>query len=63
MHSKNQQDKMLCYCFSISLDDYIKNPALKDFVLEKTKAGACMCKTMNPSGKCCLKDFPSLEGR
>jgi hypothetical protein len=54
-------DRMICYCFNIKLSDYKKNPALKESVLEKTRAGECSCKTMNPSGNCCLKDFPPLN--
>jgi hypothetical protein len=58
---KVPDDLIICYCFDIRLSDYVKNPALKDFVLEKTKAGLCSCKSKNPSGNCCLKDFPALD--
>jgi hypothetical protein len=27
-------------------------------VMAQTKAGLCSCDTSNPSGRCCLKDFP-----
>jgi len=53
-------DSPLCYCFGISMNDYRRDPSLKDVVSAKTKAGLCSCKTMNPSGNCCLKDFPEL---
>lgn len=55
------QDRIICYCFDIRLSDYLRDPALKEFVVEKTKAGLCSCKAMNPSGNCCLKDFPRID--
>ena len=51
-------EAMLCYCYGITLADYKENPSVKDFVIEQTKLGFCSCETSNPSGKCCLKDFP-----
>ncbi|HIJ21725.1 MAG: hypothetical protein HON68_01210 [Gammaproteobacteria bacterium] len=52
--------KLLCYCFGVSDEDYQLNPSTKDFVIEQTKMGMCSCETSNPSGRCCLKDFPKL---
>jgi hypothetical protein len=49
---------LLCYCFGISREDFKRDPGLRDFVVAKTKAGECSCETKNPSGRCCLKDFP-----
>jgi hypothetical protein len=54
-------DALLCYCFGITRADALSNPLLKDYVIEKTKAGMCSCETSNPSGRCCLKDFPRSE--
>jgi len=51
-------DKLLCYCFGVSLNDFQSNPLIKEFVIAKTKDGLCSCDTSNPSGRCCLKDFP-----
>ena len=51
-------DSLLCYCFGVSRADYRNAPATKDFVIAQTKAGLCSCDTSNPSGRCCLKDFP-----
>lgn len=51
-------DKLLCYCFGVSQSDYLHNPEVKDFVVAQTKAGSCACDHRNPSGRCCLKDFP-----
>jgi len=48
----------LCYCFGVSKTDYRHDPATRDFVVAQTKAGLCSCETSNPSGRCCLKDFP-----
>ena len=48
----------LCYCYGITLGDYQENPSVKGFVIEQTKLGLCSCEVSNPSGKCCLKDFP-----
>jgi hypothetical protein len=48
----------LCYCFGVSKADAINDPAIRDYVLTKTKRGICSCETSNPSGCCCLKDFP-----
>lgn len=57
-------DRILCYCFNITyatIMDEIKihgfSPS-KRFVEIQTKSGSCTCKTKNPSGKCCLRDFP-----
>lgn len=51
-------DDLLCYCFGIKKSDFERNPATKDFVVAQTKTGLCSCETSNPSGRCCLKDFP-----
>lgn len=49
---------LLCYCFGVSRADFARDPATRDFVVAQTRAGACSCETRNPSGRCCLKDFP-----
>ncbi|MDE1941830.1 MAG: hypothetical protein KGI47_01635 [Betaproteobacteria bacterium] len=51
-------EDLLCYCYGISKEDFHRNPATREFVIAQTKAGLCSCKTSNPSGRCCLKDFP-----
>ena len=48
----------LCYCFGVSKSDAQSSPAIRAFVVEQTKKGNCTCTTSNPSGRCCLKDFP-----
>jgi len=49
-------DATICYCFGITRADASK--ATKDFVIAQTKASTCSCETVNPSGRCCLKNFP-----
>lgn len=51
-------DALICYCFAVSRADVLSDPALKEYVTQQTKDGLCSCKTSNPSGRCCLKDFP-----
>jgi len=54
----NSSNSMLCYCYGITKADFAENPSIKDFVIQQTKAGLCSCETSNPSGRCCLKEFP-----
>jgi hypothetical protein len=57
---KDPQNEMAlsCYCFDVTHAEAQDHPAIKQFVVEKTKSGACSCESQNPSGRCCLKDFP-----
>lgn len=55
---RNETDDPVCYCFSVKKNDAIKEPEIKQFVIQQTKSGNCSCETSNPSGRCCLKDFP-----
>lgn len=55
---RNDMERPLCYCFGVSQADVEADPAVKAFVVAQTKAGTCACDTRNPSGRCCLKDFP-----
>ena len=48
----------ICYCFGISMNQAATDPATRKFVAEKTRGHVCECEVRNPSGKCCLKDFP-----
>lgn len=52
------KDALLCYCFGVTIADVMNNPSIKDFVAAETRLGLCSCETSNPSGRCCLKDFP-----
>ena len=51
-------DAPLCYCFGISRADAATDPGIRDYVVQMTREGLCSCETSNPSGRCCLKDFP-----
>ena len=51
-------DSLVCYCFGVSKAEAISNPSIKDYVIQSTRIGLCSCETSNPSGRCCLKDFP-----
>lgn len=55
---ENADEALVCYCFGISKKNAASNKHLKEFVTEQTKNKLCTCVTCNPSGKCCLKDFP-----
>jgi hypothetical protein len=50
-------DSTVCYCFGVSMQQ-AHSEAIKHFVTEKTKQSQCACQTSNPSGRCCLTDFP-----
>lgn len=52
-------DAPVCYCFGVTRSEAVLSPEIKVFVTEQTKKGLCICSTHNPSGKCCLKDFPT----
>ena len=52
-------DSLVCYCFGVTIKESFK-PEIKNFVLQKTREKSCDCEIRNPSGKCCLKDFPKL---
>ena len=55
----NKPNDPVCYCFGVTRNVAEKNPEIKNFVIQQTKLGNCSCETSNPSGRCCLKDFPS----
>jgi hypothetical protein len=57
----NEDDLMLCYCFGFTKQDYKDDASVRDYVIEQTRAGNCSCSTKNPSGQCCLKDFPRVK--
>ena len=56
-----QPGALTCYCFGVSNLDTQQYPAIRDYIVDKTKAGLCSCDTSNPSGHCCLKNFPVTE--
>ena len=54
---KNPQS-FICYCFGVTKNDALRYPEIKTFVTQQTQNKMCACETRNPSGHCCLKDFP-----
>lgn len=56
-------DRTVCYCFDMTHADILgaqtdSGNACKTFVVELTRQSVCDCEIRNPSGRCCLKDFP-----
>lgn len=54
---------LVCYCYGITREDIQDEPRIREFVIQEKKSGNCSCKARNPSGKCCLADFPKKAGR
>jgi hypothetical protein len=58
------RDRTLCYCFDVTESTVLEElertgkSQSKAFVMEQVKQKQCACEIRNPSGKCCLKDFP-----
>ena len=56
---KEQTDESpVCYCFGVNRQQSKDTPEAKAFVIEQIRNHTCSCNTSNPSGRCCLKDFP-----
>lgn len=55
---EQDEDTLICYCFGISKMSAKQNTKIKDYVTKNTKEKLCACDIQNPSGRCCLKDFP-----
>jgi len=54
----SSEDDLICYCYGVSLQAMKQDPRIRSFITNKTKNSECACDTRNPSGRCCLKDFP-----
>jgi hypothetical protein len=58
------QQRTLCYCFDVTekrVNDEIWEHSYSpsyEFIVAQTRASNCACEAQNPSGRCCLKDFP-----
>lgn len=50
--------RSVCYCFGVSYAAAENDEAAREFVMAMTRQSLCSCETSNPSGRCCLKDFP-----
>jgi hypothetical protein len=55
---EKSENALICYCYGVTKKEAKSNPATRQFVIEETKQKQCACQTKNPSGKCCLVDFP-----
>jgi len=55
---EKSEQALICYCYGVSKKEAQTNSHAKEFVMEQTKNSLCACATRNPSGRCCLKDFP-----
>lgn len=54
-------ERPLCYCFDIrhlDVADPTERERLRQWVIRRTADRQCQCTTRNPSGRCCLADFP-----
>lgn len=55
------ETRTLCYCFDVRQEHLASADSLqlcREFIIEKTRKKLCSCETHNPSGRCCLHDFP-----
>lgn len=56
--------RTVCYCFGVTANQVIDEltatgrSVSKEFVTAQTKAKNCACDIRNPSGRCCLVNFP-----
>lgn len=53
------EENPFCYCFGVTKKLACTDKNIKAFVIAQTKNFSCSCETRNPSGRCCLKDFPA----
>lgn len=58
---ESSDDTPACYCFGISKADAKNDPGIRDYVKAQTKNAQCACDIRNPSGRCCLIDFPRVD--
>ena len=57
---QKSDDSLVCYCFGVNRREASSNLKAKAFVVKNTRIHKCACEVRNPSGKCCLKDFPKI---
>ncbi len=55
---EKSDEALVCYCFGVSKALAAQNTEIKTYVTQQTKEKNCACDSRNPSGRCCLKDFP-----
>lgn len=54
----DSENALVCYCYGVSKAEAHADPSIREFVIEETKQQRCACEFRNPSGNCCLADFP-----
>jgi hypothetical protein len=55
---ENDENALLCYCYGVTKAEAKNSPGIRDFVVQETQKQHCACESRNPSGKCCLSEFP-----
>jgi hypothetical protein len=55
---ENSENSLMCYCYGVTKYEAAKNPQSRSFIIQETQKQNCACESRNPSGKCCLSDFP-----
>jgi hypothetical protein len=55
------EDALVCYCFGVTKADALRDSSIREYVLAQTRDGLCSCDSSNPSGRCCLKNFPQMS--
>ncbi len=55
---ESSPERAVCYCFGVSYEAAERDRNARIFVTEMTGQSLCSCETSNPSGRCCLKEFP-----
>lgn len=58
---EKDDNALICYCFGVSKAIAKQDAEIKTYVTKNTKAELCACDIRNPSGRCCLKDFPKQK--
>ena len=61
IRTPKKDNDLICFCFGVTRSEATINKGIKDFVIQQTKHSMCSCETANPSGRCCLKDFPKFK--
>ena len=62
---QTSNSRIICYCFDVTAQQVLNEientgeSSSKKFVISQTKAKLCACDIRNPSGTCCLANFPS----
>jgi len=61
----NDPLRTICYCFDVTAQQVLDELCIdglspsKEFVVNQTKEKNCACEIRNPSGRCCLANFPT----